>query len=551
MCGGRIPRPVRRDQDDPQLLVRARARGFTPAARDLTPLIDLLLATDAEDDARSIERALGRRADAAPAVALARLTAAKGEAERARLARLLGRLGGEGADVAALAEALAALLGDGSARVRRQAALALGRVGGAAPAAALAGAWDRETEPPVRRAIAEALGKVGGEVALAALEREPAAAPAADPELDRIRARARLTASRTLSRAGESAIDPRGAPLAPVRVALACRAGLERLLADEASAAGFAVASVAPGRVETTLAGPLESLFVLRLHVAATFPLSPRTGAVVPAVVDAVASGEATALFAAFTRGAVRYRIAWTGGGHRRADVWRIARDVAEHRPDLINDPTRSTWQVHVDAGAGGPIAVELEPRGHDDARFAYRVRDVPAASHPTMAAALARLAAAHSERPDRDVIWDPFVGSALELIERARLAPFRRLLGTDIDADALDAARANLAAAGVTAELVQADALQYAPPVAPTVILTNPPMGRRVQRGRAEELLLQLVDRAGQLLAAGGVLCWISPWPGRTRERAAAAGLHLLDARVVDMGGFAAEIQVFRRGPR
>ena len=72
--------------------------------------------------------------------------------------------------------------------------------------------------------------------------------------------------------------------------------------------------------------------------------------------------------------------------------------------------------------------------------------------------------------------------------------------------------------------------------------------MGRRVQRGRAEDLLLRMVDRAGALLAPGGLLCWISPWPGKTRERAARAGLALIDARVVDMGGFAAEIQLFRR---
>ncbi|HUS65153.1 MAG TPA: methyltransferase, partial [Kofleriaceae bacterium] len=383
--------------------------------------------------------------------------------------------------------------------------------------------------------------------ALAALEREPAGGAGSDAELERIQARARLTASRTLTRDAASSIDPTARPPAPVLVALSCRAGLERLLADEATAAGFTALSVATGRVEVTLVGPLESLLALRLHTAIAFPLAPRSGAAAAAVVEAVTSPEAAALFDAFTRGSMRYRVAWAGGGHRRSEVWRIAREVAARRPELVNDPTRSTWQVEVDV-AGSAVRVALEPRALEDPRFAYRVRDVPAASHPTIAAALARLAVQHSARPADDVVWDPFVGSALELIERARLAPVRQLAGTDREAAALDAARANLAAAGVAAELTLGDALDAAPPSQPTVILTNPPMGRRVQRGRAEDLLLRLVDRAGALLAPGGLLCWISPWPGKTRERAARAGLTLVDARVVDMGGFAAEIQVFQR---
>ncbi|HEU5058690.1 MAG TPA: HEAT repeat domain-containing protein [Kofleriaceae bacterium] len=533
---------MRRDQDLPPLLERARAPGFTPGRKDIAPLLDALCAAGDDDVARAAERALCRRPDAATGAALARLDSESGVAGRARLARLLGRLaaGATPDDREAAAERLAALLGDGSARVRRQAALALGRFGAGAPLDALSAAWAAEREAPVLRAVAEALGKVGGPRAIAALA-ERADDRARDPELERIASRARITAARTMSRAEPSAIDLEAAPPRPLRVLLHCRAGLERLLADEASAGGWAVAAVSPGRVETALTGPLGSLFRLRLWDGFGFPLAPAAD-----TVQAITSPEASEVFAAFTRGAARFRIAFAGGGHRRAEVWRIAREVAARRADLVNDPSGSSWQVVVSERPGA-VLLELEPRRIDDPRFAYRVAEVPAASHPTIAAALARLATLHSLDPAADVVWDPFVGSGLELVERAIAAPVRALVGTDIDPDALAAARANLDAARVTAELRQGDALAGEAPPA-TVVLTNPPMGRRVARGRAEDLLLRLVDRAGAVLPRGGILCWISPHPGKTRARAARGHLRLVAAQTLDMGGFAAEIQVFRQ---
>jgi 23S rRNA G2445 N2-methylase RlmL len=533
---------VGRDQDQPPLLERARAAGFTPGGKDIEPLIDALCASADDEEAQAAERALIRRPDAATGAALARLDGETGVAGRARIARLLGRLaaGADPEDRQAAAARLAGLLADQSARVRRQAALALGRFGAGAPVDPLCAAWTSESEVPVLRALAEALGKVGGPHALAALE-ERGSERARDPELERIASRARITAARTMSRSEPSAIDVDAAPPGPLRVVLHCRAGLERLLADEASAGGWAVAAVAPGRVETVLAGPLGSLFRLRLHDGFGFPLAPATDAV-----QALISPEASAVFTTFTRGTARFRIAFAGGGHRRAEVWRIAREVAARRADLVNDPSSSSWQVVVSERPGA-VTLELEPRRVVDPRFTYRVAEVPAASHPTIAAALARLAALHSLDPAADVVWDPFAGSGLELVERALAAPVRALVGSDIDPDALAAARANLAAARVNAELLPGDSLAGRAPPA-TTIISNPPMGRRVARGRAEDLLLRLIDRAGAVLPPGGLLVWISPHPGKTRARAAGGRLRLVTAQAIDMGGFAAEIQVFRR---
>jgi 23S rRNA G2445 N2-methylase RlmL len=241
----------------------------------------------------------------------------------------------------------------------------------------------------------------------------------------------------------------------------------------------------------------------------------------------------------------VRYRIAWTEGGHRRAQTWDTARAIGRQAPEFINDPTASLWEFVVagsdsSSGADECVDVALAPRGLDDPRFRWRKRDVPAASHPTIAAALVRVAGV---RPD-DVVWDPFVGSASELIERALAGPYRTLIGTDIEAKAIDAARANLDAAGVRAHLEGVDACVFAPPGI-TLLITNPPMGRRTSRSpRVAEMLDLFLSRAASLLVPGGRLVWIAPWPARARQAATKAGLLLDWAQVVDMGGFEGEMQ-------
>jgi tRNA G10 N-methylase Trm11 len=148
----------------------------------------------------------------------------------------------------------------------------------------------------------------------------------------------------------------------------------------------------------------------------------------------------------------------------------------------------------------------------------------------------------------DDDVVWDPFVGSGSELIERARLGPFRALFGSDLDPRALEAARANLAAAGVLAtRLREGDALELAPPAGLSLVVTNPPLGRRVRRDAAlKQTLARFVERVGEALAPGGRLVWIAPHAYVARETAKKAGLELVRSLEVDMGGFTCELQRF-----
>src|SRR4029079_2020829 len=118
----------------------------------------------------------------------------------------------------------------------------------------------------------------------------------------------------------------------------------------------------------------------------------------------------------------------------------------------------------------------ELWPSALRDPRFAYRKRTLPASSHPTISAALARVAGVVAG----DVVWDPFVGAGGELVERALLGPYATLLGTDDDAAALEAARANLREARVERwALTAGDARTFSPRERPTLVITNPPFGK------------------------------------------------------------------------
>ena len=247
----------------------------------------------------------------------------------------------------------------------------------------------------------------------------------------------------------------------------------------------------------------------------------------------------AAPLLAAWTRGPVRWRLDFEQGGHRRALVWATAARARELAPTLRNQPRDTTWEVVVTADERH---LELRPHRFVDERFAWRRADVPAASHPTIAAALARIAGA----VPGEHVWDPFCGSGAELCERGRLGP-AQLHGTDLDERALAAARQNLAAAGVTATLTRADALDHTPPAKLGLVITNPPLGRRV-RGDAGLLLERFAARVPGLLAPGGRLVWITPAAERTGVVLRKRGMELLFARDVDLGGYEARVERWQK---
>lgn len=515
--------------------------GFVPGRRDLPGLFARLGGGDRET-AALVERAL-LRVDTPLATEIVRRIEGADPTQRARLVRLAARrIGRE--DREPLREILEEALFADAAPVRRAAARGLGRTSQEAEAPLLR-ALAAEVDASARRAMIEALGKIGGAEAIAALDRD-ASAPAKERETERVRAlaltRARRSSTRAPARWSEDARWP-----APVRCLLRCRPGLAPIVADEVRERLTGVEPwIVDEGVEIGWQGPASALFAVRTWSSIAFRLPRRAiGAGADPLVAAaeVLTSDATlALVRALTPDApVRYRIEWAPAGKRRSATRELAAEVARRTPDLSNDPSDAPWVATIDA-ADGEVGVELAP-ALPDPRFTYRRRDVPAASHPTIAAAIARLALPRGS----DVVWDPFVGSGLELCECHLLARPRVLLGTDLDPRALDAARANLGAAGADqASLRRGDALTIALPHRPTLIVTNPPMGRRV--GKSDEvagLLVAFVARAAELLGPGGRMVWMTPHPRHTDPAARRAGLTLRTSTRVDLGGVTAWLQL------
>ncbi len=518
---------------------RLASSGFTPSLRDVPGLLALLngdLADAAEKGLTRVEKGLaGALAKALPQV--------EAPMARARALRALGRVD-RGPDAQPLF--LAALGPDAPPRERREAVVQLGKC---ETSEAIEGALlDVYTElgaseaaagdaaaVALRRAVVEALGKVGGARARAALAGNPDAGKAS-LRLDRAQVRSEA-ATILVERAPE---EREGLPLQ-----FTCRKGLEPLLVDELGPA-FQAKILGPCRVGAVLTQPLRAVFASRLWSDVGFLLAGSSAGDDEAVSTALTSELARTVVKRFTKGPARFRLGWPGGVHRRAATYAVAEAVRGAFPELLNDPREATWEAIV--GDRGDIM--LAPRAWEDPRFVYRALDVPASSHPTIAAALAWLALPTAE----DVVWDPFAGAGTELFECAKRGSPQRLIGSDKDAAALEAARRNLhGVRGV--ELTRGDAATLSP-TGVTCIITNPPMGRRVERHAGlADALTDFIRHAHDVLSAGrdeetsvySRLVWCSPSPRKHRGVAEAAGFRLVFARAIDMGGFEAELQVWR----
>jgi tRNA (guanine6-N2)-methyltransferase len=134
-----------------------------------------------------------------------------------------------------------------------------------------------------------------------------------------------------------------------------------------------------------------------------------------------------------------------------------------------------------------------------------YKREHLPASLRPTIAAAMSRL----SKPTEQDIVLDPLCGAGTLLVERGLLSPFDRIIGGDIQDEAVGMARRNAKAAGVVATLRAWDARALPlDDASVTRILTNLPFGKKIGSHETnEELYATLIPEFGRVLAPGGLM--------------------------------------------
>lgn len=442
---------------------------------------------------------------------------------------------------------LLSLLQDPSEKIRRYATNALPKIGaGHQEEHHLLRLLQTSQLDREKKFIGQALNKIGGSATLDLLRQQSNLLP----HLTSQRVQANLARQDQPSRILLHSTFP---SLSSLRIHLRCRTGLETILSREIkeTQAKFRILEILPGLIALApQSNPsLQDLYSLRCFSTASFCLGtlPKGQLAHEPLAHLIASPATLRLLQTFTSGPLRYRLEFIARGHQRASVRQLAQMVFALSPKLLNDSRQAPWAIEIHPGPNGEI-VELRPRLSPDPRFPYRLQDVPAASHPPLAAAMARLAGPHPH----EIVWDPFCGSGLELIERARLGGVSRVLGTDLSPAAMQASQTNWRAAripGARADFVQNDFRNFlqipgCTPGSLTLLITNPPLGKRVPIPNLRSLLQELLSLASVALQPGGRMVWVNP----VKIKSPDSNLRLEFQQTVDLGGFACRLELLRK---
>jgi 23S rRNA G2445 N2-methylase RlmL len=400
-----------------------------------------------------------------------------------------------------------------------------------------------------RKFLGEALDKIGG---AATLETLVEGAAELNPQTEH---KVKASVARAQS---PSTIRMEGvlSDFGRLRVHLRCRKGLEHTVREEVEQSTrtqelFRVGYVGSGLLELIPVAPftLADIYTLRCFASAGFVIgtvkSPEEDDRIEAFASAITSPLSRSVLNTFTAGSIRYRLSFESKGPQRSVVRLVANRAYALCPEILNDARKAPWAVDIHPSKRGD-SVELRPRLSPDPRFFYRERDVPAASHPPLAACMARVAG----RVDEDIVWDPFCGSGLELIERTLLGGVRKVYGTDLSSAAMAIMRTNFASANlksVTSQFTCADFHDFAKveglgPNSVTLIITNPPMGRRVRVLNLRQLIEDLFSVAAESLRLGGRLVFANP----IKMESPQPSLQLRSRQTVDLGGFDCRLEMY-----
>ncbi len=444
---------------------------------------------------------------------------------------------------------LTSLLQDPQEKIRRYAMNALPKLGGSeASEKAVLELLDQPSGEREVKTLSRTLNKIGGEATLEKLEALHDSKDALHQTEQKIKAQLARKEQPASIRLNVKIKEGK-----KLRIHIRTRRGMEGYVRDELSthpklAKRFKILRTSPACVALSANGPftLADLYQLRTLGSVNFVLGvveKDAGKHTQAIAKIIASPLTQRLCGSLTEGQARYRLQFVRSKVPPRKVQAIVNEAFAQCPDLLNDSRQSPWAIEIYPEKVGQ-SVELRPRVLPDPRFTYRVDDVPASTHPPLAAAMARLAGIEAN----EVVWDPFCGSGLELIERGRLRKVQSIIASDIDANATEIAAANFAAAGEISESLSiycGDFREYRKVTqieanSLSLILANPPLGRRVRIDDLNALIGEFFEIAAKTLRPGGRLVFINP----LKLDSPVPSLSLVERQLVDLGGFDCRVE-------
>jgi len=440
------------------------------------------------------------------------------------------------------------LLQDPNEKIRRYATAAIPKLGGDESSEKKLLTILRTTQVErEKRKVAAALEKIGGAETLKVV------AGSGEKLVSEQKIRASVARQENPGTIRLDAVLPKQTGL---KLHLRCRAGLESIVADEireaeARQGKFRVVEARGTCVVVEPKGPfsLADLYRFRCFDTASFVLglvrSPRSPAAIGELARLIAAPLTEFLMKSLTDGALRYRLNLLPEGNHQAAIAQVTSEAFRLNSRILNDAREAPWSVDVFLAPAAALA-ELRPKVSPDPRLTYRKGAINAASHPPLAACLARLAG----RQANEVVWDPFCGSGLELIETSLLGGVKEVVGTDLSEKAIGIARDNWAAAGidgVKATFLAGDFRGYAdvPTLASgrlSLIISNPPLGRRVRVPNLHGLFADLFRAAAETLRPGGRLIFVNPLRLEPTDKS----LRREYRQVVDLGGYDCRVEMY-----
>ena len=479
--------------------------------------------------------------------------------ERVGLVRAVGVVFSESGADAEKAEAkrwLLGLLSDPGEKIRRYAMAALPKLGsGVGEEEALLSLLQKTTGEREKDFLGKALDKIGGQATLEAISLLPHAEQ---------KVRANIARSQS---PGALRMNAKLSGCAGLRIHLRGRSGLEGFVREEVEQhapgkrGGFRVLEVRSGLVAITPAAPFSvaDLYAFRCFGSVGFvlgrlkPEGQEGGkqhgkyGCIQELAELIASALALQCMETFTDGPLRYRLNFVEKGLSRGELRILADRVYALCPAMLNDARGALWSIDVPSMARGGF-VELRPRLVPDPRLAYRLQDIPAASHPPLAACMARLAG----KMEREIVWDPFCGSGLELIERSLLGGVRSVFGTDLSERAIAITEMNFAAAKLESiatsftccDFRDFERVKGLGVNSVSLVISNPPMGKRVPIPNLRGLISDLFAVSSKVLKPGGRLVFANP----LRLDSPDPSLRLQSRTVVDFGGFDCWLELYRK---